>query len=224
MAIGQHLHFHVPWPVDEFLHVEPGVAEGGFRFPLGCLEQAFELVGAGHQPHAPAPAAGGGLDHHRIAHPIGEAGGVGSAVEQPFAAGDGGYAHPLHGGLGGRLVSHRTNRLGGWPHKGDAVVGADLGKAVVFRQKAVAGVDGIGPSGGSRGQNVGNMEVALGAGRLPDAHRFVGQLHVQGVFIHRAEHGHRRNAQLPAGAQDSQGNLATVGDQQLADGHPRRLS
>ena len=33
----------------------------------------------------------------------------------------------------------------------------DFGKAIVFRQKAIAGVDGIGPPGGGSGNDVGNI-------------------------------------------------------------------
>ena len=44
VAVGQHLHLNVPGPVDELLHVEAGVAEGGFRFPLGGLEEVVQLV------------------------------------------------------------------------------------------------------------------------------------------------------------------------------------
>ena len=43
---------------------------------------------------------------------------------------------------------------------------------------------------------------------------------MQGVAIDRAVHGDGGNAQFPTGAQDAQGDFATVGDQQFADGHP----
>ena len=46
---------------------------------------------------------------------------------------------------------------------------------------------------------------------------------MQGVAIHRAVDGHRGDAEFTAGTQDSQRDFATVGDQQLADGHPIRI-
>jgi len=68
MAISQHLHFHVTRAIDEFLHVQPWVAECGFGLSLGCLEQCVELISALDETHAPATATGCGLDHDRIAH------------------------------------------------------------------------------------------------------------------------------------------------------------
>ena len=112
VAIGQHLHLHVARPVDEFLHVEAGVAKGRLGLALGGLKQVVELVAGGHQAHAPAAAAGGGLDHHRVAHGFGQGGGFGRVFEQALAAGNGGDPHPLHRGLGGGLVAHGPDRLG----------------------------------------------------------------------------------------------------------------
>ena len=203
VAIGQHLHFHVSGPVDEFLHVEARVAEGSLRFPLGRFEQALDLIGPRHQAHAAAAAASGGLDHHRIAHRFGQSRSLLRAGQQAGTTGDGGHPHPFHGGLSGRLISHRADGLGGGTHKRDAVVGADLGEAVVFGQKAVAGVNCVSTPGGGRRQNVGDVEVALAAGRFANAYGFVGELHVQGVFIHRAVDRDGGNAELPAGAQDA---------------------
>ena len=157
VAIGQHLHLHVPRPIDEFLHVEARVAKGGLRFPLGSLEQAFELVWAWHQAHAAATPTSGGFDHHRIAHRFRQGGRLTGVLQEPLAAGDGGHPHPLHGGLGGGLVPHGADRLGRGAHEGDAVIAAHLGETVVFSQKAVTRMDGVGPTGGGCRQNVGNI-------------------------------------------------------------------
>ena len=222
VAIGQHLHFHMAGPVDEFLHVEAGVAEGRLRFALGRLEEVLELIRTGHQPHATAATASCGLDHHRVAHLVGKNRRLLGAFEEAFAARNRGHPHGLHGGLGGGFIAHGPDRFGRGSHEGDAVVAADLGEAVVLGQEAVAGMDGVGTAGGGRRENVRDVEVAAAAGGFAHAHRLVGELHMQGVAIHRAVHGHGGNAQLPAGAQDPEGDLATVGDQQLADGHPQR--
>ena len=112
VAVGQHLHFHVAGPIDEFLHVQAGIAKGGFRLPLGCFVQALQLTGVRHQAHAASTAARGGLDHHGIAHLLGQGGRLAGAAEQAFAAGHRRNAHRLHGRFGGRLVPHRANRVG----------------------------------------------------------------------------------------------------------------
>ncbi len=154
----------------------------------------------------------------------GQLGRLAGVLQQALTAGNGGHPHPLHGDLGGGLVAHRTDRLGGGAHKDEAVVGADLGEAVILGQEAVAGVDGIGAAGGGGRQDVGNVQVALRAGRLTHAHGLIGQLHMQGVAVHGAVNRHGGNAEFPTGAQDAEGDLAAVGDQHFADGHPPQLS
>ena len=191
---------------------------------LNSVADAARLGEAMGYPVMIKATAGGGLDHHRVAHGFTQPGRIRHAVQQAFAAGDGGHAHLLHRGLGGRLVAHRADRLGRWPHEGDAVVGADLREAIVLGQEAVAGVDGVRAARGGSRQDIGNIEVALRAGGLAHAHGLVGELHVQGVAVHGAVHRHRGNAQLPTAAQDSQSDLAAIGDQQLADGHGRTVS
>ena len=54
--------------LDEFLHAEVAVAEGGRGFVLCCLEMRGKLIGGANHAHPPAAAAGGGLDDHREAH------------------------------------------------------------------------------------------------------------------------------------------------------------
>ena len=220
VAVRQHLHFHVPGAIDEFLHVQPGIAEGGLRLALGGLEQIVQLVRALHQTHATAPAAGGGFDHHGIPHLLRQHGGILWSRQQSLAAGNGWNAHGLHGGLGGGFVPHGADRVGGGTDEGQAVVAAHLGELVVFSQEAVTGMDRVNPAGGGGGQDVGNVEIALAAQGVADADRFIGQLNMKRVFIDRAVNGHGGDAEFAAAAQDPEGDFAAVGDQHFADGHP----
>ena len=222
VAVGQHLHLDMAGPVDEFLHVKARVAESRFGFALGRLEQALELVGPRHQAHATPAATRGGLDHHWIPHALGQPRGLAVVGQQAFAAGDRGHPHLLHGGLGRRLVAHGPDGLGGGTHKDQAMVLADLGKAVVLGQKAVARMNRISSAGDRCREDVGNVQVALAAWGLTHAHGFVGQLHMEGIAVDGAVDRHGGNSQFAATAQDSKCDFATVGDQQFADGHPRR--
>ena len=111
VAIGQDLHLDMARPVDEFLHVEAGVAKGRFGLALGGLEQVVKLVSGGHQPHAAAATAGGGLNHHRVAHGFGQGCGFGGAGEQAFTAGNRRHPDPLHRCLGGGFVAHGPDRF-----------------------------------------------------------------------------------------------------------------
>ena len=106
VAICQHLHFHMTWPVDEFLHVQARVAEGGLRFPLGCFVQIRQLIGTGHEAHTPATTACGGLDHHRIAHLFRQDRSLLGIGQQTFTSRNGGDTHRLHRRLGCGFIPH----------------------------------------------------------------------------------------------------------------------
>ena len=90
---------------------------------------------------------------------------------------------------------------------------ADLGEVRVLAQEAVAGVDrlDVGDLGG--GDEPGDVQVAVGARRLADADRAVGQLQVGGVAVGLRVDGDDLDAQLLAGADDPQRDLAAVGHQ-----------
>ena len=85
-------------------------------------------------------------------------------------------------------------------------------------------MDGVGTTGGGGRQDVGNVEVALAAQGFAHADRFIGELHVQRVLINGAVHRHGGDAELAAAPNDPEGNLAAVGDQHFADGHPAACS
>ena len=59
----------------------------------------------------------------------------------------------------------------------------------------------------------GDVQVALGRRRLADADRLVGELEVRGVGVGGGIDARRLDAQLAAGADDPQGDLAAVGDE-----------
>ncbi|MNY35824.1 hypothetical protein D3C86_1702610 [compost metagenome] len=79
---------------------------------------------------------------------------------------------------------------------------------------------GAGDFGGADDRR--NIQVGQGAGRRADAHRFVGQAQVHQVAVGGGVHRDGLDAQLFAGAQDAQGDLAAVGDQNFFQ--HRRLS
>ena len=70
------------------------------------------------------------------------------------------------------------------------------------------GID-IGNFGGA--DNGGNIQVAVRQLRRADADRLIGKAHVQRVPVGIAVDRHRADAQLLAGANDAQRDLAAIG-------------
>ncbi len=72
VLVAQHLDLDVARIGDEFLDEHAVVAEGGFRLRLGAGEAFLHFGFAVGDAHALAAAAGGGLDHHRVADFVGD--------------------------------------------------------------------------------------------------------------------------------------------------------
>src|SRR3954466_14082283 len=60
-------------------------------------------------------------------------------------------------------------------------------------------------------------EIALGRWRRSNEYRLVGFAHVRSAHIGFAVHRHRLDAELVAGANDAQGDLATVRNQNFSE-------
>src|SRR6266850_1668618 len=62
-----------------------------------------------------------------------------------------------------------------------------------------------------------DVQITLAAPRGPDADVLVGEAHVERVLIGLRVDGHRLHAELAAGVDDPQGDLAPVGDEDLLE-------
>ena len=155
VGIGQDLDLHVPGPVHVFFQVDVVVPEGHEGLGAGALEPGQQTVPVLNLANAPAAAAGYRLDHDGIAV------GGGKLQGRLFSRGSlgedlGGRDHPDAGGLGDfpgdDLASQVPDDLRGRPDKHQARIGAGFGEIGVFRQKAVAGMNGLGPGLSGRRQ------------------------------------------------------------------------
>ncbi len=104
----------------------------------------------------------------------------------------------------------------------DALLPAEAAELGTLGEEAVAGVDRLGAALQRRLDERRHDEIALRGRRRPDADGLVGVPDVQALGVGLAVHGHRPDAQLAAGADDADGDLATVGDEDLAE-HGRSL-
>ena len=99
----------------------------------------------------------------------------------------------------------------------DLAAAADLGEVGVLGEEAVAGMNRlhVGDLGG--GDDARDVEIGLGRRGGADADRLVGQLQIRRVLVGGGIDDGRLDAQLAAGADDPQGDLAAVGDEDLGE-------
>ena len=169
-----------------------------------------------------AAAAGGGLDQHRIADFVGDRFGFVVGADAAVRARHHRNAEALGGALGLDLVAHDADVLGLRADEADAVILEDFGEARILRQEAVAGMHRVGAGDLAGGEDRRDVEIAVLRRRRADAHALVGEAHMHGVGVGGGMHRDGRNAELLAGAQHAQRDLAAIGDEDFIE-HVRRL-
>ena len=87
----------------------------------------------------------------------------------------------------------------------------------VLGEKAVARVDRVGAGDLGGGDDRRDVEVALRRAARADAHRLVGEAHVERARVGLGVHGDGADAELAARADDAQRDLAAVRDEDLLE-------
>ena len=218
VVVGQHLKFDVPRLLQELLHVNLGIAEGGQRLGLRDAD-GIEQRGVGvHHAHAAAAAAARGLDDDRIADFLGDAEIlIDIGAQRPIGARHAGNARRLHDLDGRDLVAHQADGFGARPDENEAALLHAFGEIGILRQEAISGMNGH-RIGDLRGADDGrHVQIGQRGLRRPDAHRLVGEQHVLGVEIGGGMHRHGLDAEFAAGAQDAKRDLAAIGDDDFFD-------
>ena len=234
LAVAEDLDLDVARGGEVFLEIDLVVAEGCLGLGAGGVERGLEILGGFRELHAAPAAAGRGLDDEREADLRADADRVLKGGHAAFGAGNAGHAKCEHRLLGGDLVAHQADVLGGRADEGDAVILDDLHERGVLGEEAVARMDRLGAGDLAGGDDVGDGEVALrGRGRA-DADALVGHADVHRVGVGGRMDRDGLDAHLLAGAVDAERDLAAVGDQDLlehgrlslraARGHSRTIS
>ena len=96
----------------------------------------------------------------------------------------------------------------------------DFGEARVLGQEAVARMHGVGAGDLAGREQRRDIEIAVARGRRADADAFVGEPHMHGVGVGGRMHRDGRDAELLAGAQHAQRDLAAIGDEDFFEHVP----
>ena len=180
VAVGQHLDLDVARRQDVLLQVDVAHAEGGLRLRLRGAEGVRDVLGLAHDPHATAAASRRGLQDQREAdvprRPGRPAPRLRGCRREPGTTG----TPALIIACFARLLSPiRRITCGAGPMK-RMLQPRRPRRSRVLGEEAVAGVDGVGVGDLGRADDRGDVEVDSSA-RRADAHRLVGEAHVQAV-------------------------------------------
>ena len=217
--IEKDLRFHMARARQVFLDVDRGVAEIGVRFAPGTIKRGGKLARIVDHAHALATTAEGCLDRDRVTEFFAQRG---DRLDRL-----GRFGSPWHHrdlGLsrmtpGSNLVSHRLDGCGRGTDPGDAGPGYRLGEPGVLGEKAIAGMNRIGPSGRRDLEDLLGVEVGLGSRCRAHVPGFISQLHMQRVTIEVGIDGNRVDAHLLGSADDPHRDLSPVGNKEAGNGH-----
>src|SRR5581483_11372778 len=224
VIVGQHLELDVPRPLQKLLHVHLIVAEGRARLRAGDADGVEERGLTVHNAHAASAAAARSLDDDRIADLAGDAQVFLRVITQrPVGSRDARHPVTLHHADRGHFVAHGANGLRPRTDEYETAVLHALREIRVLRQEPVAGMDTdrVGDLRGADDRR--HVEVARRRGWRADADGLIREQHVLQAVIGGGMDRDGLDAELAAGAQDAQSNLAAVGDDDLLQHDGRRL-
>jgi hypothetical protein len=122
-------------------------------------------------------------------------------------------------GAGAKLVANRLEVRVGRSDEEEAVLARGTRQAHVLGQKAVSRMNGVGFGPDRRADNRLDVEITAARLRRPDADRAVGEPCWHGVEVRLRSREHCLDAEVAAGADDADGDLAAVRDQDPPDDH-----
>ncbi|MNM87516.1 hypothetical protein D3C81_996990 [compost metagenome] len=217
VGIGEHLDFDMARPGQVFLHQHLVVAEAGAGLALDRRQRGLEAIARLDHAHALAAAARAGLEQHRVADAVGLAAQQRRVLVFAVVARHQRHRCALHQLLGRALAAHRVDGGGRRADEDQPRRGAGLGKGLVLGQEAVAGVDGLGAGFLRHFNDVVGAQVAVARGSAADMDRLVAEGDVAGIGVGIRIHRDGADTEPAAGGGDTAGDLAAVGDQDLAE-------
>ncbi len=174
--------------------------------------------------HTLAAAAGGRLDHHRVADLLGDLHRLDLVAITPRWPGTVETCAAAAAFFELDLVTHRRDGFGVRPDEHDAGGFQRLGEGLTFGQEAVAGMHGLGARRFAGRQNLVDQQVAFGRLGRADGDGGIGHLHVQGVLVGLRKDRDRLDPHAAGRLDDPAGDFAAVGDQDALEHEGKKPS
>src|SRR5882672_11307415 len=162
---------------------------------------------------AEAAASRGRLQDHREADPLRQPDQLALVMHHAVAAGQLREPCVLHRFLGADLVAHHPDHLRARADPAQPGVLDHLGELRILAEESVAGMDRVGAADLRRGEDGGNVQVALLRRRRTDADGLVREADVQRARVRGGVDRDGLHAQLARRADDPQRDLSAVGDE-----------
>src|SRR5215831_7849478 len=212
VLVAQHLKLDMARKFEKLFHINVGGAERLLRLAPRGLIRVQQFFRFAHYAHTPPAATGRGFQDQRVTDALRFPRELLFSFHDAVAPGNRWQAHRLYLTARAVLLTHQLDDFRSWPDESNFRSLTDLCKVCVFGKKTVARMDRVHVGDFCRADHLGNIEIALAATRRPDANRFVGKAHMQGITVRLRVDRHGGDTQLFAGADDPQGDFPSIGD------------
>ena len=217
VCIGDQLDLYVARLLDELLDENPVVAKGIFRFGLAGGKTFMGLLVVEGHAQALAAAAGGCLDHHRVADALCNLHRLFGCVDRRVVAGYGIDLGLQRQFLRGDLVAHRGHRVVFGADENDAAFFQPARELRILGEEAVTRMHGLGTGRLAGSDDLVDQQIGFLRRRRADADGFVRQRHVHGILVRLGIHRDGGNPHLAGGLDDAAGDLAPICNQNLLE-------
>ena len=222
--ITENLHLDVLRIHDTFFHIHLIAAESHFRFRLRAVIRLLQIFHAIHIPHTPSAAAIDRFDHDRETVFLGKRFDLIKAFHSTVCAGNHGNLRLFRLDTGIYLVTEHDQMFHTRPDENKSFFLTAFRQLRIFRKKSVAGMDSIHMMLLTDTDNILYIQVSIN--RLisfPYQVRFISTVPVKRQYILFGINSHRPDAQLIAGTEYTDSDLAPVSYQDLPDFSHKQL-
>ena len=211
VTVAQNLDFNVAGAAHEPLQEDGAVAEAGRGLLPGFFQLFSKIFGPVDHAHTAAAAAEGRLDDQRKTNLGGNLLRLFRVADGLLRAGHNGNASLDCQAARGGLVAQQIEQFGAGADKADAGPLASPRQLGVFREKAIAGVNGVHALFLGQRHDALDVEVRLHRPlAFADQIGLVGLEAVEGDTVLAGVNGDRTQAKLVGGAQNADGNFTAV--------------
>ncbi len=218
-AVAQHLHLDMSRARQEPFNIDSRIAERRFRLRLAPLDGGGDLIRGLNDPHAAAASARDSLDQHRCAlRQMLEERGRPGGVHCAGGSRNGRHAEFFRPVLGRDLVAEELEAVRRRPDKGEPGGLHRLGEGDVLAQESVSRMDSVASGLACDLDDPSDVEIGAGAGGA-ERNSVIGAPCMQALLIIRRMDGDSLDPHFGGGSGNANGDLATIGDQQLSYGH-----
>ena len=218
-AIPGYLHLNMPRSGQILLEIDISVAKGRLGLGLANFVRRRQFFDCRYRTHAATATTGRGLDHHRT--PVTERRHKGLGIGQRSGAlgsSENRDASFMSERARRARVTEKVESFRLRSDKGQACCRAIAGETGILREEPIAGMHRIAAGLLRRGDYCRAIEISGDAPAL-QRHRIIGHLRVKRGFVVLRIDCNSGETRVGSAADDTNGNLAAIGDQHAFKTH-----